>query len=99
MRLSLYLLSLQEIDYNIRLCDETVSMHFGHYQMLLLSNIATSITVVNIDYYCRRNNSIFMVPGDIRGRVIFLMRVSEVPSSVPKEKTEHLYQDPLRIKI
>jgi len=67
--------------------------------MLLLSNIATSITVVNIDYYCRRNNSIFMVPGDIRGRVIFLMRVSEVPSSVPKEKTEHLYQDPLRIKI
>lgn len=99
VRLSLCLLSLQEIDYNIHLCDEAISMLFGHYQILLLSNTATSITIVNSNYYCRRNNGIFMRPGDIRGRVIFLMRVSKGPSSVPKEKTEHLHQDPLRIKI
>lgn len=99
VRLSLYLLSLQEIDYNIHLSDEAISMLFGHYQIALLSNTATSITVVNSDYYCRRNNGIFMIPGDIRGRVIFLMRLSKEPSSLPKEKTEHLYQDLLRIKI
>lgn len=40
-----------------------------------------------------------MIPGDIRGRAIFLMRVPKEPSSVPKEKTEHLYQDPLRTNI
>lgn len=98
MRLSLYLLSLQEIDYNIHLSDEAISMLFGHYQIALLSNTATSITVVNSDYYCRRNNGVFMIPGDTRGRVIFLMRLSKEPSSLPKEKTEHLYQDLLRIK-
>lgn len=37
--------------------------------------------------------------GDIKGRTMFLLRVSKQPSSVPKEKTNHLYQDLLRTKI
>lgn len=73
-------------------------MLFGDDQILLLSNTATSITVVNSNYYCTRNSGIFMIPGDIRGRVIFLTRALKEPSSVPKQKTEHLNQGLLRIK-
>lgn len=69
------------------------------HAFLILPNIATSTTVVNSNYYCRRNNGIFMMLGNIKEITMFLLRVSKEPSSVPKEKTNHLYQNLLRIKI